>query len=301
MKRTPIRAIVAIASSLAAIALSACGGDGGPTQPTVTVASASSSTSSSAAATSSTSINDPAAQKPGYDLVFDENFDTLSVSASGPNTTWTAHTPWNGDFGDAAFANPTSDFPFTVQNGILRIEARQDANGNWQSGLLSSVDPSGNGFAQQYGYWEMRAKLPPGAGVWPAFWLNSVMPAGTTDFGLEVDALEYYGQFNNAYRSSYHIYPVDGSTGTGASVPISVPADSLTSDFHVYGVSIEPDWIIYYLDGVETYKVATPVGYNHKEMILIDLALGGGWPITTTPNPSYMYVDYVRAYKLTGT
>jgi len=28
----------------------------------------------------------------------------------------------------------------------------------------------------------------------------------------------------------------------------------------------------------------------------VDLALGGGWPIDGTPNPSYMYVDYVRAY-----
>ncbi len=30
--------------------------------------------------------------------------------------------------------------------------------------------------------------------------------------------------------------------------------------------------------------------------IPVDLALGGGWPIDKTPNPSYMYVDYIRAY-----
>jgi hypothetical protein len=30
--------------------------------------------------------------------------------------------------------------------------------------------------------------------------------------------------------------------------------------------------------------------------VLLNLALGGGWPIDQTPNPSYMFVDYVRAY-----
>ena len=29
---------------------------------------------------------------------------------------------------------------------------------------------------------------------------------------------------------------------------------------------------------------------------MVDLALGGGWPIDRTPDPSHMLVDYVRAY-----
>jgi hypothetical protein len=32
-------------------------------------------------------------------------------------------------------------------------------------------------------------------------------------------------------------------------------------------------------------------------MLLLNLALGGGWPIDKTPNSSFMYVDYVRAYQ----
>jgi len=31
--------------------------------------------------------------------------------------------------------------------------------------------------------------------------------------------------------------------------------------------------------------------------IMVDLALGGGWPIDKTPNPSYMFVDWVRVYE----
>jgi hypothetical protein len=63
----------------------------------------------------------------GYELVFSEDFNgPLDVSPWGPGTRWIAHTPWHDDFGDAAFADPTPDFPFIIQNGILRIEARKD-------------------------------------------------------------------------------------------------------------------------------------------------------------------------------
>ena len=64
-----------------------------------------------------------------YRPTFEENFDRLDVSAWGPGTRWIAHTPWRGDFGDAAFADPTNDFPFTISSGILRIEARKEAAG----------------------------------------------------------------------------------------------------------------------------------------------------------------------------
>jgi hypothetical protein len=95
-------------------------------------------------------------------MTFSEDFDdVLSVSPWGPNTRWIAHTPWAGDFGDARFADPQLGvFPFTIENGILRIEARKDADGKWASGLLASTDPNGRGFSQQYGCFEIRAKLP---------------------------------------------------------------------------------------------------------------------------------------------
>lgn len=103
----------------------------------------------------------------GYKLVFNEEFDKpLDVSPWGPGTRWIAHTPWRGDFGDAQFTDPKDGFPFTVADGILRIEARK-TNGKWRAGLLASNDAKGNGFSLQYGYFEMRAKMPPGPGVWP--------------------------------------------------------------------------------------------------------------------------------------
>ena len=63
---------------------------------------------------------------------FDENFDKLDVSAWGPGTRWIAHTPWNGDYGDARFTDPGPDFPFPTRDGMLRIEARKGDDGKWR-------------------------------------------------------------------------------------------------------------------------------------------------------------------------
>ncbi|MHC4503436.1 MAG: LamG domain-containing protein, partial [Planctomycetota bacterium] len=111
----------------------------------------------------------------GFEITFSEEFDgRLDVSPWGPGTRWIAHTPWSRDFGDAAFANPRDGFPFTIEKGILRIEARKDENlkdrwkRKWEAGLLASNAPDGSGFSQRYGYFVMRAKLPAGPGVWPA-------------------------------------------------------------------------------------------------------------------------------------
>lgn len=233
-----------------------------------------------------------------YKITFDENFDTLDVSAVGPGTRWIAHTPWAGDFGDAQFANPTMDFPFTVKDGILRIEARKGADGKWQSGLLASVDPNNNGFKQQYGYFEMRAKLPAGEGLWPAFWLDSMVPKGLTDPSLEVDILEHHGHFPDLYESFVTMWPKgDPKTGSSVRNVTKFKSGILYEDYHTYGASVEPDWIVIYRDREEIWRTKTPPDHKHKLMILLNLALGSGWPIDKSPSPSYMYVDYVRAYE----
>jgi len=230
----------------------------------------------------------------GYKLTFDENFDRVGVSAWGPGTRWIAHTPWHGDFGDAQFIDPVPTFPFTTKDGILRIEARQGSDGKWRSGLLSSADVTGKGFFQQFGYFEMRAKLPPGPGVWPAFWLIANKDEKTS---AEIDILEYYGVGPDIYHTTVHVWPkVSGIEKQTYHLQHTVPYGSLSDEFHTYGASVEDDWIVFYLDRKEAGRIRTPVEHKRPMFILLDLALGSGWPIDKTINPSYVYVDYVRAY-----
>jgi beta-glucanase (GH16 family) len=237
---------------------------------------------------------DPCRLKP----TFTDDFNTLSVSARGDTDgRWIAHTPWNGDFGDAAFSDPRPGFPFRVRDGVLDIEARKGADGKWQSGLLASATPSNAGFAQRYGYFEMRAQLPPGPGTWPGFWLNANQRHNDPNPGVEIDVVEYYGQFPDAYHSAVHVWnKADPKKSTVQDHVIAVPSGSLTSGFHTYGVDVEPDWITFYRDRRETWQLATPAELKDPLMVLVDLALGSGWPIDKTPNPSVMQVDYVHVF-----
>jgi beta-glucanase (GH16 family) len=228
-------------------------------------------------------------------LTFNEDFDWLDVSARGPGTRWIAHTPWNGDFGDARFTDPGPDFPFTSRNGILRIEARKTAKGKWESGLLASTDSNGNGFKQRYGYFEMRARFPAGEGVWPAFWLAS----RGAEKAIEVDITEHYGHFPGRYTASLHIWDRK-APALSKSFHQRVPVDegTLSAGFHTYGVAVEANRIRYFFDRREVWSIATPRELEHPFTILIDLGLGAGWPIDNTPNPSVMEVDYVRVWSL---
>ncbi|MBE0534342.1 MAG: glycoside hydrolase family 16 protein [Phycisphaerae bacterium] len=230
----------------------------------------------------------------GWRLTFDEDFSgPLSVSAWGPGTRWIAHTPYAGDFGDARFADPEEGFPFTITDGILRIEAKKDG-GRWRSGLLSSLDKNGDGFAQKYGYFEMRAKLPKGPGTWPAFWLlgaPKLRDKSVTQ--IEIDVLEQYGRNPHALHTNVHFWYPDGRHSAKEEKHL---VTGMTDDFHTYGVMVDEEHITFYYDGRQLRREKTPEEAKVPLYILANLALGAGWPIDQTPNPSYMYIDHIRAY-----
>ena len=229
-----------------------------------------------------------------YKMTFEDKFDRIDVSAWGPGTRWIAHTPWNGDFGDAAFADPTPNFPFTTKDGVLQIEARKDPDGKWRSGMLASTDPKGAGFSQEFGYFELRAKLPAGPGPWPAFWLiGNKAPGGSA----EIDVLEYVGHDPSKYEATVHVWPRDGKgRNYEAKFAVPVPSGSLTESFHNYGVAVDAHEIVFYLDRQEVARTPTPQEHKQKLFLLISLAMGSGFPIDKAPNPSTMQVEYVRAY-----
>ncbi len=240
----------------------------------------------------------PSLNLDGYRLTFDEDFrGPLSVSAWGPGTRWIAHTPYAGDFGDAGFADPTEGFPFTVKDGVLQIEAKKVGD-KWRSGLLCSVDPKGDGFSQKFGYFEMRAKLPTGLGTWPAFWLMGVPQLvepkdKKTLAQIEIDVVEQYGVGPNALHTTLHLWgPGDFHWGEGDTSLVT----GMTDDFHTYGALVEEDFTTFYFDRAELRKERTPREAKVPLYLMVDLALGGGWPIDRTPDPSRMLVDYVRAY-----
>ena len=233
-----------------------------------------------------------------YTLTFEERFKTLDISAGGPGTRWTAHTPWHGDFGDAVFDDPGPGGPFSLGPSGLKITARKDGAGRWHSGLICSMDKDGagqHGFAQQYGYFEMRARLPDGPGVWPAFWLIGVDKSKSS---AEIDVLEYYGAFPAYFNSWMHVW-TNGHETTSYHNVAQVESESLTSHFNTYGVSIEADTTRFFLNRELVWSQPTPAEYNQPFYILANLALGSGWPIDKLQSPAVMEIEALSVYQKT--
>ena len=227
----------------------------------------------------------------GYVMTFHDDFDDLSLSNEGSGTRWYTGTKEN--FGDAQFVEQRDGFPFSVKDGILRIEAAK-RDGKWQAGLMASVNKKGEGFSQQYGYFEMRAKFPSSLGMWPAFWLLG-KPAllDRSRPNPEFDIVEHYGVMPTTTTGTLHLWFPDGkhtAQGDFACAP------GLTEGFHTYGLLIDESNTIWYLDGVEYQRQPTPPEAKVPLYIVVNLAMGGGWPIDRAKSPSYMEVDYVRAY-----
>jgi len=90
-----------------------------------------------------------------------------------------------------------------VQNGLLLIEARKETvqnpnytgSGDWKTtrktAEYTSASLSTSGHQSfQYGHFEMRARIPTEAGMWPAWWTLGV--SGEWPSNGEIDIMEFY-------------------------------------------------------------------------------------------------------------
>ena len=180
--------------------------------------------------------------------------------------------------------------PFSVRNGVLEIVAEPAPpqlvprlnNYRYTSGIITT-QPS---HAQTYGYFEMRAKLPRGKGLWPAFWL---LPADQT-WPPEIDVMESIGDPTHVFMTS-HIKGVE---------PKSHEARISDGEFHTFAVSWDPNELIWYIDGRETARERTHPDLNKPMFMLANMGVGGHWPGSPdagTRFPAIYAIDYIRAYR----
>jgi len=232
-----------------------------------------------------------------YRLSFNENFDTMSIAPSGTSARW--YSGARGDFGSATFADSIgSDGPFSVSGGALTIKM-ENVDGHWQSGAIQTVNSSGQGFAQQYGYFEMRAKFPAGAGAWPAFWLLSQNSYGSPPPNLvrsEYDIVEAYGSDPDGYHTAAHLRTA--TEHVWKSDYTTVSRSMFDGQFHTYGGLVTPDWLITYFDGKEVARMPTGNEFDTPLYMVVDLAMNSG-EVNQAAGTYAMVVDYVRAYENT--
>jgi len=245
----------------------------------------------------------------GFTLVWSDEFS--SANGSAPDSTKWTYDLGGGGWGNQELQSYTSrPQNVQIQKGNLVITALQEnytgTDGiarNYTSARLKSQ----NLFAQAYGRFEARIKIPRGQGIWPAFWMlgNDITQNGWPKCG-EIDIMENIGREPGIIHGSLHgpssVAPTSDRTST-----IFLPAgQNYVDDLHVYAIEWEPGAVRFYLDS-SNYATFTedqwPSGgqwvFDHPFFIILNLAVGGVWPGnpgSTTQFPQQMLVDYVRVY-----
>ncbi len=198
-----------------------------------------------------------------------------------------------------------------VSDGTLKIVATKESftdqgvTKQYTSARLNSK------YAFTYGRVEVRAKLPSGAGTWPAIWTlgqNISEPGaywetqglGTTSWPAcgEIDIMEHWGNNQNNVKSAMHTPSSSGGTVNIGGQFIS----TASSQFHVYSMEWSADEIIFAVDGNEHYrydpaeKNAATWPFDAPQYLLMNFAIEAS--IASSFNQDKLEVDYVRVYDL---
>jgi beta-glucanase (GH16 family) len=215
-----------------------------------------------------------------------------------------------GKWGGLGQACLTMDDNHTkIENGSLHLTATPGGSGcNWTGGGIQTHGK----FYQQFGRFEIRAKLPADNSAWPALWM---LPNDNNDG--EIDILEALGGDNEDVDGqllpgnkhfAFTLHQPAG--GPGPTKRCAVTPD-ISSDFHTYTFEWSASDMILSIDGKQCLDFkgygtggANPPGFpaiftTTPYHILINLAVApGGWGLPAPGNtPMNMYVDYVRAWK----
>ena len=206
------------------------------------------------------------------------------------------------------------------QNGFLIIEAKSERKINpdfvsydhkdWRKKrdsirVTSSCLITRGKHSWQYGRFEMRAKIPVGKGMWPAFWTLGIK--GNWPANGEIDIMEYYtGKIlaNTAWKSNTGTTAWDSKT-----VPLTDFKKDWADEFHIWKMDWDAHSIKLYVDNQllnETDLKETINDFNQKiipfqqpHYLLVNLAVGGdnGGDFTAAGLSSKYIIDYIRVYQ----
>lgn len=234
---------------------------------------------------------------PGWAPSFDDEFNGTSLNTN----TWLTH------YRNQSTINNElewyADSAVTVSGGYLHLTATKlttpivNSYGTfyYTSGAITSKSPSGgNGFAQLYGRFDISCKVPAGNGFWPAFW----MLRDSGGWPPEIDVQEILSQDPTTANTTLHWTSNGKAVGEGG----SYTGPNFSTGFHTFSAVWDPTKVIWYIDGVERYRLTHDIPYQSM-YLLANMAIGGSWPVppdATTPFPSEMTIDYIRAYSTSG-
>jgi beta-glucanase (GH16 family) len=243
----------------------------------------------------------------GYTKTFEDNFDSLSAITDGVTGAGSWYAPARPDTSLAHFLSPLqSPVTFSIDPpGVLTI-TMQKVDTSWYSGHIQTVNNTGNGFGQRYGYFEARMAFER-AVSWPAFWLYTPKAyEGPDQERAEIDVIEAYGDNDyDGYHMAVHRHSLESNVTKGNYSGLSSTQnmgiwgwnDMFDGQFHRYGCMVTPDWITIYLDGKELSRFPTFPEAKRPLFMRVTLAMQDEFVASAT-SPTRLWVDYVRAYAL---
>lgn len=206
-----------------------------------------------------------------------------------------------------------------VSDGTLKIKAIKETYSNPQTGSFQNYTSArlNSKYAFTYGKVEVKAKLPPEQGTWPAIWTlgQNIWEQGAywqQDYGTtgwptcgEIDIMEQ--DSDKSITSGAFHYGPDFPSRQYTTDHTSV-ADT-ENTWHVYSMIWTLEGISLMVDGVEfhntsniDYRGVGPVDmsfFQANHFILLNIAMGGmlGGSIDPNFSSAIMEIDYVRVFQ----
>lgn len=235
------------------------------------------------------------------------------------NNNSSAQVVWSEEFN--YYGKPSSEWTQEIGNGNngwgnQEAQYYTDFNANSDGQFLNilSERKDYNGFRYTssrliskrnftYGVIEMRAKLPKGRGVWPAFWLLSANRPLNWPSDGEIDIMEHVGWDVNNIHAAIHCKSFFAGSCITSKININDPYNT----FHTYKLDWNSKRLRIYVDDKEYFyypndnknnKDTWP--FNGPMNIILNNAVGGSWGgqygIDDSIFPTKYVIDYVRVY-----
>ena len=250
-----------------------------------------------------------------YELIFFEDFNYTgapgTVEGEADYNAYTYQTGGGGWGNNEVQIYEKNDRTCYVSDGNLKISVVKDG-GNYYSARLNTS----NAFSANwlYGKYEVTAKLPVGAGPWPAIWMmpNNYGYHGTWPQCGEIDIMETSQYYKNSIIGTVHTQAYNHIQGTQKSGRVN---NINVTEYHKYSIEWLPDCIKFLFDD-SCYFVFRPSNYTKEVTVnewpydyafhfIFNIAMGGnmGGDISSTLFEEYseiaMYIDKIAVYQST--
>ena len=252
----------------------------------------------------------------GWSTVFSDDFN--GSSGTGIDSQWIYDTGPGSNFGTGEIETMTNSTSNVHLDGNGNLDLTAIGGGSsWTSGRVQTS--SANVGAPAGGELEVTASIQQptgGLGYWPAFWM---LGPGQWPENGEIDIMEDVNALSEVAGTIHcgtdPAGPCNEPNGIGSGLRA---CGGCQSGYHTYTMILNRtntsnESITFYLDGSEYFSVSeSQVGtatwqaaYDHNLSIILDLAMGGGFPngvcgctspTSSTASGGTMSVAYVAAY-----